>query len=52
MPAASRVVLLEANLDDATGEQLAHAVRRLLDAGAHDAWITPVIMKKGRPGPR
>ena len=44
------VVLLEANVDDATGEQLAHAVATLLDAGAHDAWLSPVVMKKGRPG--
>ncbi len=44
------VVLLEANLDDATGEVLAHTQQALLDAGAHDAWITPVVMKKGRPG--
>ncbi|HEX9995187.1 MAG TPA: nickel pincer cofactor biosynthesis protein LarC [Acidimicrobiales bacterium] len=44
------VVLLEANVDDATGETLAHAVAALLEAGAHDAWITPVVMKKGRPG--
>ena len=44
------VVLLEANLDDATGETLAHALQALLDGGAHDAWITPVVMKKGRPG--
>jgi uncharacterized protein (TIGR00299 family) protein len=44
------VVLLEANLDDATGEVLAHAVEVLLEAGAHDAWITPILMKKGRPG--
>jgi uncharacterized protein (TIGR00299 family) protein len=43
------VVLLEANVDDATGEVLAHAVAALLDAGAHDAWVTPVVMKKGRP---
>ena len=44
------VSLLEANVDDATGEQLAHAVGALLEAGAHDAWLTPVAMKKGRPG--
>ena len=44
------VLLLEANLDDVTGEQLAHAIGALLDAGAHDAWLTPVVMKKGRPG--
>jgi hypothetical protein len=43
------VVLLEANVDDATGEVLAHTLAALLDAGAHDAWITPVVMKKGRP---
>jgi len=43
------VVLLEANVDDATGEVLAHAVAALLDAGAHDAWVTPILMKKGRP---
>ena len=43
------VVLLEANVDDATGETLAHAIGALLTAGAHDAWITPIVMKKGRP---
>jgi uncharacterized protein (TIGR00299 family) protein len=43
------VVLLEANVDDATGETLAHVIGALLDAGAHDAWVTPIVMKKGRP---
>ncbi len=43
------VVLVEVNVDDATGETLAHAVGALLDAGAHDAWVTPIVMKKGRP---
>ena len=47
--AGQPVVLLEANVDDVTGETLAHAVTALLAAGAHDAWVTPIIMKKGRP---
>jgi len=49
-PYGQPLVLLEANLDDATGEQLADALRALLEAGANDAWVTPVVMKKGRPG--
>jgi uncharacterized protein (TIGR00299 family) protein len=48
--AGQPVSLLAANVDDATGEQLAHAVGALLEAGAHDAWLAPVVMKKGRPG--
>ena len=43
------VTLLEVNVDDATGETLAHATAALLAAGAHDAWITAIVMKKGRP---
>ena len=49
-PYGQPLVLLEANLDDATGEQLADALRALFEAGANDAWVTPVVMKKGRPG--
>jgi uncharacterized protein (TIGR00299 family) protein len=45
-----QLVQLEANLDDVTGETLAHSVAALLDDGALDAWVTPVLMKKGRPG--
>ena len=43
------VTLLEVNMDDATGETLAHTVVQCLAAGAHDAWVTPIVMKKGRP---
>ena len=43
------VVVLEVNVDDATGETLAHTIDALLGSGAHDAWITPILMKKGRP---
>ncbi len=41
--------LIEANVDDVTGEVIAHTVAELLAAGAHDAWATPIVMKKGRP---
>ena len=40
---------LSVNVDDATGEVLADAIEQLLTAGAFDAWITPIVMKKGRP---
>lgn len=43
------VTLLECNVDDVTGEVIAHAINALLTAGAHDAWATPIVMKKGRP---
>lgn len=43
------VRLLEANVDDVTGEVIAHTIASLLEAGAHDAWATPIVMKKGRP---
>ena len=41
--------LLETNVDDATGEVIAHTIAALIAAGAHDAWATPIVMKKGRP---
>lgn len=43
------VRLLETNVDDISGEIVAHTIARLLEAGAHDAWATPIVMKKGRP---
>jgi pyridinium-3,5-bisthiocarboxylic acid mononucleotide nickel chelatase len=43
-------VLLETNLDDLSPEFVPHVIESLLAAGAHDAWVTQVVMKKGRPG--
>lgn len=47
--AGEGAVVLETNLDDVTPEVLGYVIERLLDAGADDAWVTPIVMKKGRP---
>jgi hypothetical protein len=49
IPLHQDLVVLEANVDDVTGEVLAHTVGALMSAGALDAWLVPVIAKKGRP---
>lgn len=49
-PGVDRIVLIEANIDDMTPEQLAFAAEKLLEAGALDVTLVPVVMKKGRPG--
>lgn len=44
------VCVIEANIDDSSPQVLAYAIERLLDAGALDATLQPLHMKKGRPG--
>ena len=41
--------MIEANIDDMSSEMLVYAEERLFAAGALDVFITPIIMKKGRP---
>ncbi|BAI62892.1 conserved hypothetical protein [Methanocella paludicola SANAE] len=45
-----RMELLETNVDDVTGEVLGALIEDLMAAGAMDASIVPVTMKKGRSG--
>lgn len=51
LPSAhDRVWMLETNLDDLPGEVVGHAMVKLMEAGALDAFVTPIQMKKNRPG--
>ena len=45
-----RCVVLEANVDDMNPEVYGYLFERLLEAGARDLYVTPVLMKKNRPG--
>ncbi len=44
------VCILETNLDSITGEILGHSFNKLLDSGALDVTVVPILMKKNRPG--
>ncbi len=47
---AIAVAVLEANIDDTNPQVLAYACERLLEAGALDVAVQPIVMKKGRLG--
>lgn len=44
------LILVETNIDDMNPEIYPYVVEKLISMGAHDAYLIPIIMKKGRPG--
>ena len=45
---SEQALLIETNVDDLSPELMGHVIEQLLEAGAHDAWMAPIVMKKGR----
>ncbi len=46
---AHQVSIVETNIDDMNPEFYEPAMERLFEAGALDVYLTPIVMKKGRP---
>jgi uncharacterized protein (TIGR00299 family) protein len=45
-----QILVVETNIDDMNPQIYPYLIDRLLEAGAHDAYLVSIIMKKGRPG--
>ena len=41
--------MLESNIDDMNPEHYDYILEKLFSAGASDAWLVPIVMKKSRP---
>ncbi|MBI9109316.1 MAG: nickel pincer cofactor biosynthesis protein LarC [Spirochaetales bacterium] len=47
---SKEALMIECNIDDMNPELFGHVTEKLLEAGAKDVFMTPVFMKKNRPG--
>jgi pyridinium-3,5-bisthiocarboxylic acid mononucleotide nickel chelatase len=47
---SDEIVSIETNIDDMNPEIYPYVIEKLLTAGANDAYLSPIVMKKGRPG--